>query len=123
MIGPQGVAKRLTRPSPCRVGGVQNRRESRYKLKVIHLHLVGGAVERRVSELVFLQGQPRIVWGWVDLGGVRTPIYLAEVDPAKLKRLGVENVYRYEAVTNDPQNTEELTGNRPGREPRNPRMP
>ena len=99
---------------------MQNRREGRYKLKVIHLHRTGGAVERRVSELVFLQGQPRIVWGWIDMGGMRTPIYLAELDPAKLKRLGVANVYRYDAVTSDPQDTQELTGNRPARGPRNP---
>jgi hypothetical protein len=102
---------------------VRNRHETRYQLKVIHLHRTGGAVERRVSELVFLQGEPRIVWGWIDLGGVRTPIYFAAVDPAKLSRLGVENVFRYDVVTSDPQDAEELTGSRPVREPRNPRTP
>jgi hypothetical protein len=41
---------------------------------------------RRVSELVIIEGQPKALLGWIDFGGVRTPIYLCDLDLAKLHR-------------------------------------
>jgi hypothetical protein len=83
---------------------MQNRAESRLGLRVIHRHRVGEATFRRVSELVFIRGRPRAVLGWIDAGGVRTPIYISELDPAKLKKAAaMEGTYYYEDVTVDPR--------------------
>jgi len=47
---------------------------------------------------------PRAVLGWIDAGGVRTPIYICELDPAKLRRAAaLKNTYYYEEVTVDPR--------------------
>lgn len=71
---------------------------------MIHRHRVGGTVFRRVSELVFTGGQPRAVLGWIDTGGVRTPIYICDLDPAKLRKASATpNTYFYEEVTVDPR--------------------
>ena len=76
----------------------------RTRLKVIHRHRIGSRTFRRVSELVFVQGKPRAMLEWVDLGGVRSPLYVAELDPAKLhKAKSPPNTYFYDGLTVDPR--------------------
>jgi hypothetical protein len=83
---------------------MQNRSAGRFGLKVIHRHRAGDNTFRRVSELVFIRGQPRAVLGWIDAGGVRTPIYISDLDPAKLKKAAaMEGTYYYDEVTVDPR--------------------
>jgi len=83
---------------------MRNRRKIRLGLKVIHRHRAGDATFRRVSELVFIRGKPRAVLGWIDAGGVRAPIYIAELDPAKLKKAAaLPDTYYYDEVTVDPR--------------------
>jgi hypothetical protein len=86
---------------------MHNRRKIRLGLKVIHRHRVGHLEFRRVSELVFVKGQPKAILGWIDVGGVRTPVHLCELDPAKLRKATASNAakttYYYDAVTIDPR--------------------
>jgi len=83
---------------------MHNRRKVRLALKVIHRHRVGSHEFRRVSELVFVGGRPKAILGWIDVGGVRTPIYLCDLDPAKLKKAAAaKGTYYYDAVTVDPR--------------------
>lgn len=83
---------------------MQNRSKGRLGLKVIHRHRVGDSTFRRVSELVFVRGQPKAVLGWIDAGGVRTPIYISELNPAKLRKAAAtKNTYYYDEVTVDPR--------------------
>ena len=83
---------------------MRNRSKIRLGLKVIHRHRAGDSTFRRVSELVFIRGQPRAVLGWIDTGGMRTPIYISELDPAKLKKAAaIPNTYYYDEVTIDPR--------------------
>jgi hypothetical protein len=84
------------------------RRRVRSGLKVVHQHRVGSTVFRRESELVFVRGRPRAVPGWINLGGVRTPLYVCELDPAKLQvSSSAKNTYYYDDVTVDPRFEEE----------------
>lgn len=83
---------------------MQNRRKIRLGLKVIHRHRAGESVFRRVSELVFVGGRPKAVLGWIDTGGVRTPIYICELDPAKLRKAAATSkTYYYDEITVDPR--------------------
>jgi hypothetical protein len=83
---------------------MRNRSKVRLGLKVIHRHRSGNSTFRRVSELVFVRGRPKAVLGWIDAGGVRTPIYICELDPAKLKKAtATPNTYYYDDVTVDPR--------------------
>lgn len=83
---------------------MQNRRKVRLGLKVIHRHRAGDAVFRRVSELVFVSGRPKAVLGWIDTGGMRTPIYICELNPAKLRKAAATSkTYYYDDVTVDPR--------------------
>jgi hypothetical protein len=83
---------------------MNERRKSRLGLKVIHRHRVGDKVLRRVSELVMIDGQPKALLGWINLGDVRTPIYLCDLDQAKLRRSATSpNTYYYDEVTVDPR--------------------
>ena len=83
---------------------MRNRNRVRLGLKVIHRHRAGDSTFRRVSELVFIRGRPRAVLGWIDAGGVRTPIYICELDPAKLRRAAaLKDTYYYDEVTVDPR--------------------
>ena len=83
---------------------MRNRRKIRVGLKVIHRHRVGSHVFRRVSELVFVKGLPKAILGWIDVGGVRTPIYMSDLDPGKLhKSAAVKNTFYYDEVTIDPR--------------------
>jgi hypothetical protein len=80
------------------------RRRIRAGPRVIHRHRVGRRVFRRVSELVFVRGQPKALLGWVDLGGVRTPLYICDLDRAKLHRAkGMRGLYYYDDTTVDPR--------------------
>jgi hypothetical protein len=83
---------------------MRNRSKGRLGLKVIHRHRSGENTFRRVSELVFVAGRPKAVLGWIDAGGVRTPIYICELDPAKLKKAAaIKNTYYYDEETVDPR--------------------
>jgi hypothetical protein len=86
---------------------MHNRRKVRLGLKVIHRHRVGSLEFRRVSELVFVDGRPKAILGWIDVGGVRTPIYLCDLDPSRLRKAAAgnaaKNTYYYDAVTVDPR--------------------
>ena len=81
-----------------------DRRKVRTGLKVAHRHRVGGMVFRRVSELVFVQGRPVALPEWINLGGVRTPLYVCELDASKLRLASKDkNTYFYDDVTVDPR--------------------
>lgn len=84
---------------------MNNRRRIRSGLKVIHRHRVADKVFRRVSELVMIEGQPpKALLGWINLGSVRTPIYLCELDANKLRPSPTSsNTYYYDEVTVDPR--------------------
>ena len=86
---------------------MHNRRKVRLGLRVIHRHRVGRLEFRRVSELVFVRGRPKAVLGWIDVGGMRTPIFLCDLDPAKLRKTAsgnnTKNTYYYDDVTIDPR--------------------
>jgi hypothetical protein len=75
--------------------------------QVIHRHLVGETVFRRVSELLYVNGQPVALIDWINLGGVRTPLYTHPLDPLKLRpdpsRRGV---FHYADLTADPRFSE-----------------
>ena len=81
----------------------EQRRTPRARLKVIHRHRVGESVVRRVSELVFVKGRAVALLDWIDLGGVRTPMFTCELDRAKLHASERPGVYQYEDVTVDPR--------------------
>jgi hypothetical protein len=83
---------------------MNDRRKSRLGLKVIHKHRVGDKVLRRVSELVMMDGHPKALLGWINLGDVRTPIFLCDLDRAKLRRSATSaNTYYYDEITVDPR--------------------
>jgi hypothetical protein len=84
---------------------MRNRRKVRLGLRVIHRHRAGKLVFRRVSELVFVRGKPKAVLGWIDAGGgIRTPIYICDLDPSKLRKAAaLHNTYYYDEVTVDPR--------------------
>ena len=83
---------------------VNERRKSRLGFKVIHKHRIGDKVFRRVSELVMIEGQPKALLGWINLGDVRTPIYLCDLDPAKLRRSPTSaTTFFYDELTVDPR--------------------
>jgi hypothetical protein len=97
------------------MGERERRAIPRIQLKVIHRHRIGARRFRRVSELVFVRGRPRAVLEWVDLGGVRSPLYIAELDPAKLRRAKrLRNTYYYDGETVDPRYVEVRPAARPG---------
>ena len=83
---------------------VNERRKSRVGLKVIHRHRINDKVFRRVSELVTIDGQPKAILGWINLGDVRTPIYLCDLDPCKLHRSATSaTTFYYDEMTVDPR--------------------
>src|SRR5262245_43161503 len=83
---------------------MENRRAiRRVGLKVIHRHRLGEQTLRRVSELVFLHGEPKAILEWIDSAGLRTPIYV-EMDRSKLRMArGIRTLYYYEGTTVDPR--------------------
>ncbi|HEY0437607.1 MAG TPA: hypothetical protein VGC92_13285 [Phenylobacterium sp.] len=83
---------------------MRDRKKIRVGLKVIHRHKVGESTFRRVSELVYIDGRPKALLGWINVGGVRTPIYICELDPAKLRKSeGAKNTFFYDGITVDPR--------------------
>ena len=83
---------------------MRQRSKVRLVQKVIHRHRVGSFEFRRVSELAVIRGVPKAILGWVDVGGVRTPIYLCDLDPGKLRQSpGSRDTWYYDAVTVDPR--------------------
>jgi hypothetical protein len=83
---------------------MHNRRKIRTGLRVLHRHRVGSYEFRRVSELVYVRGAPKAILGWIDVGGVRTPVYICDLDPAKLRKAAAApNTFYYDAVTVDPR--------------------
>ena len=81
----------------------QERRRARSKLKVIHRHRSEGREEgRRESELVFTRRGAVAILEWIDMGGVRTPLFTCPLDREKLHRES-ERTYVYEDVTQDPR--------------------
>ena len=94
---------------------MHNRRKARVGLKVIHRHRVGSFEFRRVSELVYVRGRPKAILGWIDVGGLRTPIHLCDLDPAKLRHAVTGgNTYYYDAVTIDPRYENLAPADQPG---------
>lgn len=81
---------------------MNERRRLRGALKVVHRHRVGGQVFRRVSELVYVAGEPVAVVRWIDLGGVRTPLYTCPLDASQLHRDG-HGHFAYDGITVDPR--------------------
>jgi hypothetical protein len=83
---------------------MENRRTiRRVGLKVIHRHRLGDQTMRRVSELVFLRGEAKAVLEWIDIAGLRTPIYV-EMDRSKLRMTrGIRTLYYYDETTSDPR--------------------
>jgi hypothetical protein len=88
---------------------VEARRIARFKFKVIHRHRIGTLTFRRVSELVFIGGAPKAVLAWMDMAGIRIPIY-CELKPTKLHQCklreflrGPRRTYYYDGITADPR--------------------
>jgi hypothetical protein len=80
------------------------RQQPRPGTKVRHRHRVGAAVSDRVSELVYVKGRPFALPDWVDLGGVRAPLYVCELDPSKLHpRTNPPQLFDYAGLTADPR--------------------
>ena len=81
----------------------ERRHDVRPGLKVMHRHRVGTAVIQRVSELVYAKGRPLALLDWINLGGVRTPLYVCELDPKKLRAAGNGGLFHYDDLTTDPR--------------------
>jgi hypothetical protein len=63
-------------------------------------------VTERLSELVYIRGRPLALLEWIDLGGVRTPLYVCRLDPAKLRPdRDDRRVFHYDDLTTDPRFT------------------
>jgi len=72
-------------------------------MRVIHRHRIGGRSLRRVSELVYVRGRPNAVLEWLDLAGMRAPLYLA-LDPDKLHAAQrPAHFFVYDDETRDPR--------------------
>ena len=70
--------------------------------KLIHHHRTGTKLLRLESELVFMDGTPKVILRWIDLGGVRTPFYAAPLDKARLRQTSADT-YQYDGITTDPR--------------------
>jgi hypothetical protein len=89
---------------PALVGAKDRRHDPRPGLKVKHRHRVGGIVVERVSELLYMRGRPVAIPDWIDLGGIRTPLYVCELDANKLHAAtGQRGLYQYGGLTFDPR--------------------
>lgn len=85
------------------------RRQPRTSTKVVHRHRVGSAVDSRVSELLYVKGRPVALLGWINLGGLRTPLWVCELDPLKLHpRADPPGLFDYAGVTTDPRFADDL---------------
>src|ERR687890_771914 len=88
-------------PSP--LPAKDRRHDQRPGFKVKHRHRVGSAVGERVSELVYVRGRPVALLDWIDLGGIRTPLYMCELDPVKLRPVTPSGLFQYDGITADPR--------------------
>jgi hypothetical protein len=79
------------------------RHDLRPGLKVKHRHRVGSAIVERVSELVHVRGHPVALLDWIDLGGIRTPLYMCKLDPVKLRAATPDGLFEYDGITADPR--------------------
>lgn len=87
-----------------RAGPARERRTGpRLGLRVAHRHRVGSTVVERVSELLYVKGRPVALLDWVNLGGIRTPLYMCELDAEKLHPGDPDGVFQYDDVTADPR--------------------
>lgn len=84
---------------------IHDRRQTgRVGLRVAHRHRIGATLSERVSELVYIRGHPVALLEWIDLGGVRTPLFICDLDPAQLRAdLEDRGLFRYDGVTIDPR--------------------
>jgi hypothetical protein len=82
----------------------ERRQGARSGLLVRHRHRTGSAVSERISELVYVDGRPVALLDWINLGGIRTPLYICDLDPKKLRpdRSG-QRVFHYDDITTDPR--------------------
>ena len=71
--------------------------------RVAHRHRVGSAVVTRTSELLYVNGRPVALLDWVDLGGIRTPLYVCELNPSQLRAADEHGVFEYDGITSDPR--------------------
>lgn len=55
--------------------------------------------------MVFIGGRPKAILDWIDMGAGRTPVYLDELESARLQGppRGEKGVYFYEGETVDPR--------------------
>lgn len=79
------------------------RRKPRVGPKVLHRHQVGESIVLRVSDLVFLKGSPVALIDWINMGGVRTPLFSCALDLAQLRAGSRDGLYEYQGVTRDPR--------------------
>jgi hypothetical protein len=79
------------------------RRIARVQQRVVHQHRIGAQVFKRVSEFVYVRGEPKAILRWIDVAGMRAPIYL-HLDAAKLRRIraGAATLFLYTGTTVDP---------------------
>lgn len=83
-----------------------DRRSPRARLKVVHRHRIAGREQGpRESELVFTHDGAVAILEWIDMGGVRTPVFTCPLDRDKLHRES-ERTYSYEDVTQDPRDAD-----------------
>ena len=51
-----------------------------------------------------IAGKPKALLGWINLGGVRTPIYLCDLESAKLRQSQTRSsTFYYDEITIDPR--------------------
>jgi hypothetical protein len=80
------------------------RHDVRPGLKVKHRHRIGGTVVERISELIYAKGRPVALLDWIDLGGIRTPLYVCDLDAKRLRRGSDQpGLFDYDGVTADPR--------------------
>lgn len=78
----------------------ERRSSPRTRLRVVHLHGRGSEPVRRVSELLFVDGQPRAVLGWTQSEEGRRPAEVISLDTARLKAsTRAKNLFHYDGVT------------------------
>ena len=64
-----------------------------------------------MSEFLYVNGRPIALLDWIDLGGIRTPLYVCELDPSKLQPSADKpGVYNYAGVTTDPRFADSVIG-------------
>ena len=84
------------------------RRAARVPQKVVHRHRIGSLVVKRLSEFVLVRGEPKAILKWIDIAGIRTPIYI-DLESSKLRRVqaGPKTRFIYDGTTVEPGTAEE----------------